>query len=272
MKQAIRLETFDWYYGMARLAMHTIGKTSDSIRLGLERGFDSGEMMDRIYNNRASGQYGIGWLADVYYLNQIGCQGLRGRKAYLKQTLLETIQAQRANGMHPVVLDVAAGPATYLVETLAESHDSSTIAICRDLDEHGLQRGRVLAQSNHLQNVRYEQGNALDEHSVLAVTPQPTIIIASGFYELLNDDAMIRRQMQINRQVLVDGGSFIFTTQVNHPQLDLIAHVLNNRDGEPWLMKNRPVSQTEKWALQAGFTTVQSTLANPGLYAITVAK
>jgi hypothetical protein len=272
MKQTTSLDLFDWYYGVASVAMHSIGKTSDSIRLGLERGFDSGEMMDRIYNNRASGQYGIGWLADVFYLNQIGCQGLRGRKACLKKTLLETIQTQRANGMHPIILDVAAGPATYLVETLAESHDADTVAVCRDLDEHGLQRGRMLVQTNHLQNVRYEQGNALDENSVLAVIPQPTIIIASGFYELLNDDAMIKRQMQINRKALATGGSFIFTTQVNHPQLEFIAHVLNNRDGEPWLMKNRPVAQTEKWALQAGFTSVKSVMAATGLYAVTVAQ
>jgi len=272
MKQAVGLDLFGWYYRMASLVMHTVGKTSDSIRLGLERGFDSGEMMDRIYENRPSGRYGIGWLADVYYLNQIGCQGLRGRKTYLKRVLSETIQAQEQQGIRPVVLDVAAGPATYLVETLAESRDANVTAICRDLDENGLRRGRVLAQTNHLENIRYAQGNALDEASLLAVSPQPTIIIASGFYELLNDDSMIKRQMQINRKVLAAGGSFIFTTQVNHPQLELIARTLNNRDGEPWLMKNRPVSQTEKWALQAGFAAVQSVIAHPGLYAITVAK
>ncbi len=127
MLKAADLAIFDLYYDMAGIAMRTVGRTSDSNRLGMERGFDSGEMMDRIYNNQPSGRYGIGWLVDRFYLSQIGCKGLRGRKAYLKHALHETIQSQIERGMHPVVLDVAAGPATYLVETLAERHASDLV-------------------------------------------------------------------------------------------------------------------------------------------------
>jgi SAM-dependent methyltransferase len=272
MQTTANLTIFDLYYDVAGLAMRTLGRTSDSIRLGLERGFDSGEMMDRIYNNHASGRYGIGWLVDQFYLSQIGCRGLRGRKACLKQVLHETIRSQQEQGIYPIVLDVAAGPATYLVEALAERHAPEVVAICRDLDENALRRGRALAQCHGLSNIRYEPGNAFDERGLLAIRPQPTIVIASGFYELLLDDAVIQRQMQINRKVLRPGGAFIFTTQVNHPQLKLIAKALNNRDGKPWVMKNRPVTQTERWALQAGFDTVHSVLAAPGLYAVTVAK
>ncbi|CAG0947945.1 putative protein YnbC [Anaerolineae bacterium] len=272
MNHTTDFEISDWYYKLTGVAMRTIGKSSDSIRLGLERGFDSGEMMDRIYRNHASGQYGIGWLADLYYLNQIGCKGLRGRKACLKRALGETIRAQQRHGLQPVILDVASGPANYLVETLAETRDLNVVAICRDLDEHGLRRGRVLAQAHQVENIRYESGNALDETGLHAVKPQPTIIIASGFYELVNDDAMIQRQMRINRNTLAPGGTLIFTTQVNHPQLKLIAHALNNREGKPWVMKNRPASQTERWAIQAGFESVQTVLAPPGLYTISVAK
>ena len=261
-----------WYYRAAGTAMRTIGRSSDSIRLGLERGFDSGEMMDRIYENRASGRYGFGWAADRYYLNQIGCRGLRGRKASLEQVLRETIDRQRRQGVRPVILDVAAGPATYLVETLAELGDPAVLVICRDLDEHGLERGRALAHQRHLEQIRYERGDAFDESSLRAIDPRPTIVVASGFYEILNDDAAIQRQMRINRAVLTPGGSFIFTTQVNHPQLELIAAALNNREGKPWIMKNRPVAQVERWALDAGLESVQTVLAPHGLYAVSVAR
>jgi len=272
MNPTTDLGFFGWCYKLAGVAMRTVGKTSDSIRLGLERGFDSGEMMDRIYANRPSGQYGIGWLVDWYYLNQIGCKGLRGRKVYLKRALRETILSQQRQGIRPVIVDVAAGPATYLVETLAETREPDVTALCRDLDENGLRRGRDLANLYRLENIRYELGNALDEASVQAIRPQPTIIIASGFYELVNDDALIQRQMQINRKALAAGGSFIFTTQVNHPQLKLIAGALNNREGKPWVMVNRPVAETERWARQAGFESVRSVLAPPGLYTISSAS
>jgi hypothetical protein len=248
-----------------------LGQTSDSIRLGFQRGFDSGEMMDRIYQNRPSGRYGFGWLADVIYLNQIGCQGLRGRKALLKATLHQIMAAQRQRGMRPFIVDVASGPATYLVETLAEDSAGDAQALGRDLDPHGLSRGEALARAHRVRNLHFQRANALDEASLRALQPQPTIIVASGFYEILLDDELIRHSMQIVRRVLPADGTFIFTTQVNHPQLELIK-ALPNREGEPWVMKNRSIRLVEAWAQKAGFRRVTTTLEPHGLFSVSVAQ
>ncbi len=264
--------TFDWHYRLMAQALRGIGQSSDSIRLGFERGFDSGEMMDRIYRNRASGRNGLGWLVDWIYLNQIGCKGLRGRKSLLKATLHKAIDEQRRQGLYPVIVDVAAGPATYLVEALAEDGGDDVQAIGRDLDEHGLRRGRELAQFYRLTNVRYERADALDQHSLCAVKPQPTIAIASGFYEILLNDELVRRSMRMIRHALTSDGTFIFTTQVNHPQLKLIAKLLPNREGKPWIMKNRSVAQVEGWARAAGFAHVQTQLEPHGLFSVSVAR
>jgi hypothetical protein len=253
-------------------ALHSpLGQSSDSIRLGFQRGFDSGEMMDRIYQNRPGGRYGLGWLADALYLNQIGCRGLRGRKALLKAILHQSIDLQRQGGQRPMIVDVASGPATYLVETLAEDNSEDVLAIGRDLDQHGLERGEELALINGVQNLRFERANALDEASLRALRPRPTIMIASGFYEILLDDDLIRRSMQIVQRALLPGGVFLFTTQVNHPQLELI-RALPNRNGEAWVMKNRPVALVEGWAREAGFRRVATTLEPTGLFSITVAQ
>ncbi len=248
-----------------------LGQASDSIRLGFQRGFDSGEMMDRIYQNQPSGRFGFGWLADVIYLNQIGCQGLRGRKVLLKATLRRLIEAQRRQGLRPFIVDVASGPATYLVETLAEEAGDDVQALGRDLDPHGLRRGEELARAHGVRNVRFQPANALDEASLCALQPRPTIMIASGFYEILLDDDLIRRSMQIIRRVLPPEGAFIFTTQVNHPQLELIK-ALPNRNGEPWEMKNRTVPQVEAWAREAGFRRVTTTLEPHSLFSVSVAQ
>jgi SAM-dependent methyltransferase len=258
-----------------RLAHHTLrsplGQSSDSVRLGFERGFDSGEMMDRIYQNRPSGRGGLGWLADAIYLNQIGCRGLRGRKALLKATLRDWIARQRQNGLKPVILDIASGPATYLVETLAEIAPDDVAAIGRDLDEHGLRRGEALARSSGVQALRFERGNALDEGGLRAVQPRPTLIIASGFYEILLDDEAVRASMRIVRRVLPPHGVFIFTTQVNHPQVEIMA-ALPNRDGQPWLIKNRSAAQVEGWAREAGFRRIVTALEATGLFSVSVAQ
>ncbi|HYN87063.1 MAG TPA: class I SAM-dependent methyltransferase family protein [Ardenticatenaceae bacterium] len=257
------------YQTMTALLL-TVGQTSDSVRLGFERGFDSGEMMDSIYQNRPSGRYGIGTLADWIYLNQIGCRGLRGRKSLLKDTLRQELEDQRRQGQHLVIVDIASGPGTYLVEALAEDGRDDVIAICRDLDQHGLQRGRELAATSGVTNIRYEQGNALDEASLRAIS-RPTIVVSSGFYEILMDDELIRTSMRIVRQILSPGGVFIFTTQVHHPQLELIANVLPNREGKPWIMKNRSIEEVAAWAREAGFAHVETTMEPNGLFGVSAA-
>ena len=266
---SIHTTNSNWQGALGALMRH-FGQTSDSIRLGFQRGFDSGEMMDRIYHNQPSGRYGVGQFMDWVYLNQIGCKGLRGRKHLLKAALRQAIDEQRALGKSPVIVDVASGPATYLVEALAEDGGSNVQAICRDLDKNGLHRGRELASRYGLGNVRYEHANALDAASLSAVHPRPTIAVSSGFYEILLDDELIQRSMQLIHDLLPPDGVFIFTTQVNHPQLKLIA-ALPNRDGQPWIMKNRSVSLVEGWARVAGFSNVKTALEPHGLFSVSVA-
>jgi SAM-dependent methyltransferase len=261
--------TFRPTTSLINLLLQSVGQTSDSIHLGFQRGFDSGEMMDRIYQNHPSGRYGVGVIFDWVYLNQIGCKGLRGRKALLKKTLHRTIDSQRRAGKRPAIVDVASGPATYLVEVLAADRGSDVQALGRDLDKNGLKRGEQLAKELNVNNIRYQHANALDESSFRSL--QPTIVISSGFYEILTDDDLIRRSMRIIRNILPPGGTFIFTTQVNHPQLELIK-ALPNRNGEAWIMKNRSVAQVESWAHEAGFTKVKTTFEPHKLFSVTVAQ
>jgi SAM-dependent methyltransferase len=252
--------------------LRTAGQLSDSVRLGFQRGFDSGEMMDRIYQNRASGRWLVGAIADRLYLDQPGCRGLRGRKVLLKATLRSLLDAQRRQGVKPFVVDVASGPATYLVEALAEDGPRQDVqALARDLDASGLKRGAALAQQHGVANIRYQQANALDEASLTAIQPQPSIVIASGFYEILLDDEMVRTSMRLNRKLLAPGGTFVFTTQVNHPQVELM-RALPNRDHESWVLKNRSMAEVEAWARAAGFNQLSTTFEESRLFSVTVAQ
>ena len=109
-------------------------------------------------------------------------------------------------------MDIAAGPATYLVELLSADRGPDLAALARDRDPHGLERGRQIARAaGVVDRLRYEPGDALDEASVLGIDPRPTIAIASGFYELLLEDAPIARSMALLRRLLVPGGIFLFT-------------------------------------------------------------
>jgi len=168
----------DWKWAALRGILHSVGRTSDGIALGLERGFDSGESMEYIYRNQPSGRWGIGWLADWLYLQQIGCRGLRGRKRQLQDALRETIAANRVAGQATHILDVAAGPADYLLEVFADDGGDDLSAECRDLDTAGLARGRQRGAALASRRI-WVYNSGLDPAAFAALSPGVVLTAAA---------------------------------------------------------------------------------------------
>ncbi|MFN8473787.1 MAG: class I SAM-dependent methyltransferase family protein [Anaerolineae bacterium] len=261
----------DWKWAAMRGVLHTVGRASDGIALGMERGFDSGESMAYIYRNHPHGRYGIGTFADWVYLQQVGCRGLRGRKRLLKAALRDAIAANRAAGQPTHVLDVAAGAADYLLETFAEDGGADLSAECRDMDTSALRHGEAHAAELGLANVHFVWADAFDPAAFAGLSPAPNVVIVSGFYEILLMDESVQSSLALIAKALAPGGVLIFTTQVRHPQLEMIAHVLNDRYGQPWVMKLRSARLVEGWAREVGFSSCQTVAEPLGLFTVTTA-
>ena len=255
-----------------RSFMRLGARLSDGIALGFRHGFDSGPMLDYVYRNRAQGVPIIGQLVDRLYLNQIGWRAIRARRVLLERVLHQLIEERRAHGDQTHIVDIAAGPGRYLLELLAAVDRGDLSALCRDLDPAGQEQGRALADQLGLHNVAFQRGDATDPRDLAHISPRPDIVIASGIYELLTDDRLIMRSMAGVHELLPAHGVFVFTTQIRHPQLDLIANVLPNRNGDPWIMLTRPLDELETWVKQAGFTGGRSFVEPNGLFAVSVAR
>ena len=89
------------------LMLRTVGRTSDGVSLGFAHGFDSGEMLDYVYENHAGGRLLIGNLVDRIYLNAVGWRAIRARKEILKAVLSELILEREKLGLSTTVLDIA---------------------------------------------------------------------------------------------------------------------------------------------------------------------
>ena len=255
-----------------RAGLRLAARLSNGIALGYRCGFDSGPMLDYVYRDEARGAPLLGRLVDRVYLNQLGWRAIRARRALLEATLRRLIAERRERNETTQILDIAAGPGRYLLELVAEIDRGDLAILCRDLDPTGQEQGRALARELGLERVRFERGDATDPVDLARVSPLPDLAVASGIYEILTDDAAVRRSLRGVHALLPAGGAFVFTTQVSHPQLDLIANVLPNRDGEPWVMRTRPVQLVESWARDAGFQAVSSEAEPHGLFAVTVAR
>ena len=251
--------------------MRTAGPLSEGMRIGYRYGFDSGEMLDYVYRNEAHGAWGIGRLLDRIHLNAIGWRGIRQRKAHLQTLLREAIRQMRAPGASIHVVDVAAGPGRYLLEVAQELGQDGLHVTLRDRDEAGLAQGRMLAQAMGVQGVRYERGDAFDPHDLGRIAPPPQIIVVSGLYELFPDNSLISRSLGGIYALLAPGGQLIYTNQPTHPQLELIARCLPNREGKPWVMRLRSQEEMDHLVTEAGFQHRKTLVDRWGIFTVSAA-
>ena len=64
-------------FAAQRLAMGTLLRVSQGVRIGRETGFDSGQSLDYVYENQPRGLSSLGRVIDRQYLGAIGWRGIR---------------------------------------------------------------------------------------------------------------------------------------------------------------------------------------------------
>ena len=173
-------------FAVARAGLRAAGRLSHGVDLGWRNGFDSGLSLDYVYENKPRGALGVGRLIDKSYLNSIGGRGIRQRKANLKNALRSVIEEIHRKGRPVRILDIAAGPGRYVMETMHELPDISTHATLRDYKQENVDAARALAQEFGLENVAVERGDAFDCDSIAAIAPRATIGIVSGLYRIVS--------------------------------------------------------------------------------------
>ena len=207
------------------------------------------------------------------YLNAAGWRTIRQRKCDLQCTLRDAIEVVRASGEAVHILDLAAGPGRYALEVLREFRKQDGItAVMRDRSETALAAGRALAQQMGMSNVSYEHGDAFDHDSIAAALPRPTIVIVSGLYELFTDNKPILESLSGVAAVIRPGGLLIYTNQPWHPQIELIARVLRNRDGKPWIMRCRTTAEIDELVASTGFVKTAMRIGPQGICSVSIAR
>ncbi|MCB1034093.1 MAG: bifunctional alpha/beta hydrolase/class I SAM-dependent methyltransferase [Acidobacteria bacterium] len=261
-----------WQMAIASLALSTVGKLSDGIRLGWEAGFDSGRSLDYVYRNQPQGRLGIGRWIDRWYLSSPGWRGIRQRRenlaALLRSTVSSLLQAAR-----PVrILDVAAGPGRYVLDLLSELRGEDIQARLRDWNLSNLEAGRALTAERGLDTVVFEKADAFDVASLLAVDPAPNLAVVSGLFELFPDNPRVLASLKALGRRMAAGGYLIYTNQPWHPQQELIARVLTNRDKVPWVMRCRSQAEMDELVSAAGFKKLAMAMDDEGIFTVSLAR
>jgi alpha-beta hydrolase superfamily lysophospholipase len=262
-----------WKFAIQRAAMNTMGRLSKGVRIGWQSGFDSGQSLDHVYRNSPEGFSFLGRWIDRSYLNSPGWRGIRQRKVHMQQLLDEAIELLHGRGQPIRILDIAAGPGRYVLDTIARHRDRGievSATLC-DRDRCGLAAGQKLAESMGITSVAYRENDAFNGDAIAAIDPKPNIAIVSGLYELFPSNAPVRESLRGLSLSVEPGGILLYTDQPWHPQQEMIARVLPNRDGEPWVMRCRTQAEMDQLVAAAGFEKVRTLIDDDGIFSVSMA-
>ena len=256
-------------FAVVRAGMKTGGRLSKGIDLGWRSGFDSGLTLDYVYENKAQGATRLGRFIDQGYLNSIGWRGIRQRKKNLEKLLRNVIETTHAAG-HPVrILDIAAGGGRYDLETMRALPEISMTALLRDYGPGRRWRGLRKRWPNECNGAL---GDAFDRASLAAIEPRPTIGIVSGLFELFPSNTGVLTSLRGLADAIEPGGHLVYTNQPWHPQVEFIARVLRNREGEPWIMRRRTTAEMDELVRAAGFEKITMEVDEWGIFTVSIAR
>jgi len=257
-------------YFTQRFMIKTLGFMSDGMKIGLKYGFDSGVTLDHVYKNKPSGVTWFGKMVDKNYLESIGWKGIRQRKVNMIAATKEKIASLQEKGEPVRILDIAGGPARYLIE-IAEAYPEVEIEV-RDYQEQNVEEGMALAKERNLANITYKQSDAFDASNYDKEEYSPNIIIISGVFELFEDNNLIGVAMDGAASIIQEEGYLLYTGQPWHPQLEQIANVLGNHRQEKWIMRRRSQYELDTLFSMKGFDKEKMQIDDWGIFTVSSAK
>jgi hypothetical protein len=253
-----------WGFAAQRAASRAGALVSDGLRTGYRHGFDSGPFMDHVYANSPRGRGALGRAIDRRLLRRRTCVAFRDIRVLAERAIGDALAA--ADTPEPVVADLAAGPAPYLLSAVAR-HPGAR-ALIRDVDADALDGARAAAAQLGLDGrASFAPADAFDRATLRALEPRPDVVVELGLYGIYHDDTRIERHFA-DLAELVSPGQIVFNVQTRNPEIEYIARVWRNAAGERCVWRLRPVEQILGYAAAAGYEPASVTADRFGIYRV----
>ena len=257
-----------WRFAALAAASRAGAHLSDGLRIGHQQGFDSGPFMAHVYANAPHGRTAIGRAIDRRLLSRPTCQAFREirklARAAIEQAIVETTADDCSSA--PVLADLAAGPAPYLFEALVAHPQAG--AIVGDIDPAALTQARAAAaRLGIVDRVRFVRSSAFSREALAQLEPRPTIVLELGLYGIYHDDALIARHFRDLAETVAPE-QIVFNVQTQNPEIEHIARVWRNHEGQRCVWRLRPVELILEWAAAAGYEPVSITADHGRIYRV----
>jgi SAM-dependent methyltransferase len=171
------------------------------------------------------------------------------------------------------IVDIAAGAGRYVIETIRALPEIPIGATLCDYKQENVDAARSLADELNLDGaIIARRGDAFHRESLARIQPRATIGIVSGLYELFPSNDAVLNSLRGLAEAIESSGYLIYTNQPWHPQLEFIAHVLRNREGERWIMRRRTTAEIDELVRAVGFEKIDMEIDQWGMFTVSVAK
>ena len=262
------------YWYTTRLSLKLGGFLSAGVKLGHETGFDSGSTLDYIYKNEARGISPVGKLIDSSYLNAIGWRGIRQRKLNIEEMMRKASSLLSNQGKPIHIMDVASGHGRYILEAINKAETKSDSILLRDYSNLNIEQGNTLIKEKGLGDIAsFVKADAFDSESYRRDGAMTTLGVVSGLYELFPDNKLIRQSLEGFSSAIESGGYLIYTGQIWHPQLEMIARALtSHRQGQAWVMRRRTQEEMDQLVAAAGFKKIDQRIDEFGIFTVSLAQ
>jgi hypothetical protein len=169
-------------------------------------------------------------------------------------------------GEGAVVADHAAAPSPYLLHALGR-HPGATAVLC-DIDAAALEQATAAARELGVQDrVTTRVASAFDRAALAELQPVPDVVCELGLYGIYHDDTLIERHFA-DLAATIAPGQIVCNVQVANPEIEYIARVWRNAEGERCVWRLRPAEQIEGYARAAGYEAASVTADRNRIYRV----
>lgn len=259
-------------YAFQVMSMKTLGRLAEGIRIGYAYGFDSGISLDHVYKNKAKGNLIIGKIVDYFYINAIGWRGIRQRRVHMNESLTNCIESLLKEGKPVRIMDIGSGPGRYLLDVAKKYESKDVKVLLRDYSEANINESKEIAKELKCTNASFMVSDAFDLETYKNLEFKPNIVIVSGLFELFPSNELASRAIKGATSSMTNDGYVVYTGQPWHPQLEMIAHTLPNREGDKWIMRRRTQMELDQLFAQGGTTKVDMKIDRWGIFTVATAK
>ena len=256
-----KLESF-WYRAIVKniVSLSKLGRTS------IRGEADSGLNFDYMYRNDPKGITTFGRFVDKLLLNLPSVKATRNRKEIIIKIMQNEIANNLVLSKKTRILDIASGPARYLVELINNANQDNIEVLCIDKDRKSLNFGKILAGRKPIRYAKVDVLNARHlKRLSKSISWKPSIVLISGLFEYKEDSFVKKILREVYDNIDYDG-LFVFISQVDNPSKKLMREVCVTSEGKSWELIYRKPEVFRRWLLDFGFKNVIVSVDKWGMY------